>query len=453
MSTAEAPAKALSDPALKAALQELRRTDNVTNWLYLLRTYLYLALVIGGAVWFFEARAELGVPWWANVPVALLAVVLVGAGQHQLTGLAHEGSHYILFRNRYLNDLASDLFTMFPLFASIYHYRLQHLAHHQFVNDPDRDPDVSQLKTSGHWLGFPLARREVVRAFVRQLSPLRLVRFMRIRAQYNATGTDKNPYMFKGQKPSKGAVRVGVLYLLSLVGALTALFYTVDEWWALPITAAGMWLAVTVVFLRLPDNKFHQSKLKPVIHARYTSILRVGFITTLLTSLAVITKLTGAFAVAYFALLWVVPIFTSFAFFMILRQLVQHGNGGRGWINNSRTFILAPLIRFAVFPFGQDYHLPHHMYATVPHYRLKKLHALLMQYDEYRAEALEVHGYFASPEKPQVHPTVVDVLGPDYAPRDGSVHIDAEAVSVAEFTDTDGLAREVELSKEQPVTK
>lgn len=453
MSTAEAPAKALSDPALKAALQELRRTDNVTNWLFLLRTYLYLALVIGGAVWFFEARAELGAPWWANVPVALLAVILIGAGQHQLTGLAHEGSHYILFRNRYLNDLASDLFTMFPLFASIYHYRLQHLAHHQFVNDPDRDPDVSQLKTSGHWLGFPLARRAVIRAFVRQLSPLRLVRFMRIRAQYNATGTDKNPYMFKGQKPSKGAVRVGVLYLLSLVGALTALFYTVDEWWALPATAAGMWLAVAAVFLRLPDAKFHQSKLKPVIHARYTSILRVGFITTLLTSLAVVTKLTGAFAVAYFALLWVVPIFTSFAFFMILRQLVQHGNGGRGWINNSRTFILSPLIRFAVFPFGQDYHLPHHMYATVPHYRLKKLHALLMQYDEYRAEALEVHGYFASPESPQVHPTVVEVLGPEYAPRDGTVHIDAEAVSVAEFADADGLAREVELSKAQPVTK
>ena len=143
MSTAEAPTKTLSDPGLKAALQDLRRTDNGTNWWYLLRTYLYLALVIGGAVWFFENRAALELPWALNVPVALLAIVLVGAGQHQLTGLAHEGSHYILFRNRTLNDLASDLLTMFPMFASIYHYRLQHLAHHQFVNDPDRDPDVS----------------------------------------------------------------------------------------------------------------------------------------------------------------------------------------------------------------------------------------------------------------------------------------------------------------------
>ena len=33
----------------------------------------------------------------------------VGAGQHQLSGLAHEGAHHILFRNRWFNDLASDL--------------------------------------------------------------------------------------------------------------------------------------------------------------------------------------------------------------------------------------------------------------------------------------------------------------------------------------------------------
>lgn len=445
--TLQLPTRSLSDPALKAELQELRRTDNVTNWWYILRSYLYLALVIGLAVWFFENRAEWGLPWVLNVPVALLAIVLVGAGQHQLSGLAHEGSHYILFHNRVLNDLASDVFTMFPLFASIYHYRLQHLAHHQFVNDPDRDPDVSQLKTSGHWLGFPLARRAVIRALVRQLSPLRLIRFMRIRAQYNATGTDKNPYMLKGQKPSKGAVRVGLIYLMSLAATLLTLFYTVEQWWVLPAVAGGMWLVVVAVFLKLPDGKFHQSKLRPVIHARYTSALRVGYITLLLTSLAVVTKLTGAPAFPYFLLLWVVPLFTSFAFFMILRQLVQHGNGGRGWINNTRTFLVARLIRFAVFPFGQDYHLPHHMYATVPHYRLKKLHALLMQYPEYRAEALEVHGYFAPPESPQVHPTVVDVLGPDYAPASAEVHIDAEAVSVAEFSGAEELAREVEASK------
>src|SRR5438552_656054 len=111
----DSPPKSLADPALKALLQDLRRTDNVTNWLHLAGVYLYLAAVIGPAVWFFENRETLEVSWWWNVPVALAAIVLVGAGQHRLSGLAHEGSHHILFRHRYLNDLVADLFTMFPL--------------------------------------------------------------------------------------------------------------------------------------------------------------------------------------------------------------------------------------------------------------------------------------------------------------------------------------------------
>ena len=52
---------------------------------------------------------------------------------------------------------------------------------------------------------------------------------------YNATGTDKNPYMIKGQKPSKGAVRVGLIYIVTMVATLATLFCTTDAWW----TASG----------------------------------------------------------------------------------------------------------------------------------------------------------------------------------------------------------------------
>lgn len=448
MSTAtDTPAKSLSDPAFKAALQRLRATDNATNWYYIARTYLFLALVLGGAVAFFGLREDWGLSWWWNVPVALVAVVLVGAGQHNLSGLAHEGSHYILFRNRYLNDLASDLLCMFPLFASIYHYRLQHLAHHQFVNDPDRDPDVSQLKTSGHWLGFPLVRREVIRALVKQLWVPRLVRFMRVRAKYNATGTDSTPYLIKNQKPSKVAVLVGVVYLLAVAASLVTLFYTTSEWWPLVAVPFALWLVVGVVFLRLPADKFHRSRLNPVIHARYTSILRTGTITLGFVALTVATKLTGSPYVGYGLLLWVVPLFTSFSFFMILRQLVQHGNGGRGWVNNTRTFLVARPINFAVFPMGQDYHLPHHMFCTVPHFRLSELHDLLAPYPEFQAEGVVVKGYFVSPESPQIHPTVIDVLGPDYAPKTAEVHIDNDVMEDDHFSDRAAIEREAELSK------
>ncbi len=172
--------RTLMGPELKAALQQLRRTNNRTNWYYLLRTYLFLTLVIGGTVWFYDYREEADLSFWWNIPVTLFAIVLIGAGQHQLSGLAHEGVHHILFRNRKLNDIASDLLTMFPLFSSIHHYRLQHLAHHQFVNDPERDPDISQLKTSGHWLPFPILKQAFIRTLLKQLWVPRLIRFMRV---------------------------------------------------------------------------------------------------------------------------------------------------------------------------------------------------------------------------------------------------------------------------------
>src|SRR5262245_35727830 len=196
----EPVAKSLQDDDLKEHLQRLRQTDNLTNWYYVVRTYLFLLVVIGGAVWFDLYRQEQGWSWLASAAVFAAAVVLVGAGQHQLSGLAHEGVHHILFRNRLLNELTSDLLCLFPLFSSTHHYRLQHLAHHQFVNDPQRDPDVSQLQTSGHWLDFPLAKGVFVRTLLKQLWLPNLARFILVRAKYNATGADKNPYLRKGVK-------------------------------------------------------------------------------------------------------------------------------------------------------------------------------------------------------------------------------------------------------------
>jgi fatty acid desaturase len=325
MATTDA-AKSLDDPEFKAELQRLRRTDNLTNWYYIARTYLYLAAVIAGAVWVFELARTDAISFWWTVPTAVVAIALVGAGQHQLSGLAHEGVHHILFRNRILNDLASDLLTMFPLFSATHLYRLQHLAHHQFVNDPDRDPDVSQLRTSGHWLDFPVTPQAFLRTLARQAWVPKLIRFMRVRARYNATGADHSPYLIKGHTPSRTAVRIGLLYILLLIVSLTTLYYTADPKWLIAVPVA-LWAVVSLVYWRLPADKFIRTRLHPVIPARYMTILRLGFVAALFTTLAVVTKRTGAPAVLYYVLLWVVPMFTSFSFFMILRQLVQHGNG------------------------------------------------------------------------------------------------------------------------------
>src|SRR5258708_26392133 len=105
----------LADPRIKEQLQALRVTDNVTNFFYFARTYCYLTLVISGTLWFYALNDW---SWWLNIPVTILAIVLIGARQHQLTGLSHEASHHILFRNRFSNYLVSDMLFLFPLFSS-----------------------------------------------------------------------------------------------------------------------------------------------------------------------------------------------------------------------------------------------------------------------------------------------------------------------------------------------
>ena len=50
----------------------------------------------------------------------------------------------------------------------------------------------------------------------------------RIRAKYNAIPTDKNPYLKKGWKPNKVTIRVGIVYMLTLIAAL-ATFVALDQ--------------------------------------------------------------------------------------------------------------------------------------------------------------------------------------------------------------------------------
>src|SRR5204862_2354672 len=196
----------------------------------------------------------------------------------------------------------------------------------------------------------------------------------------------------------------------------------------LSLVPLAMFAAVMVFSTLIPESMYHQSRVHPVISMRAMTLGRISFVTVLFNALAWLGLYVTPYAAAFYLLLWVVPIFTSFSFFMILRQLVQHGNGDRGWLNNTRVFRVNTFIKFAVFPLGQDYHLPHHLFASVPHYRLRELHELLSQCAEYREQAVVVEGYFLPYEKPTTKPRVLEVLGPAHHGLSKDVHIDNEVL-------------------------
>jgi fatty acid desaturase len=154
-----------NDPWLNQEIMRLRAVDHSTNLGYLAIEYACLAAVIGGAIVFREWRRGSGLPWGWDLPVVALAVVVVGAVQHRLAGLGHEAAHYSLLKNKLLNDLIGDVFCMFPILSTVHFYRLFHLAHHQYTNDPTRDPDLVTLGGSKMVERFPMPRWEFIKSF------------------------------------------------------------------------------------------------------------------------------------------------------------------------------------------------------------------------------------------------------------------------------------------------
>lgn len=425
------------------AVRELKARDNVTNWPYLAQIYLVIAATIAGAIALNAEIAARGWAWEWTLLVNAIAILVLGATQHQFGGAIHEGTHFLLFKNRKLNELASDWLAAFPIYTSTYQFRIHHLAHHQFVNDPERDPDIAQLKESGHWLDFPIPPIELLWSFLKRLSPVRLLMFTIFRAKYSAVGFDEHAYIDPNEQGSKWPLRAGILFAVAAPIATAELIRLGYPLLGSALLAVSAVVVITYLLL-VPEKAFTQTRLAPVISHRATMISRVVYFAILYGTITALT-VSGVVSDAwrYFTLYWVVPLFTSFPLFMMLRQWVQHGNADRGRYTNTRVFLTNPLIDYAVFPWGMDYHLPHHLMASVPHYNLKRLHELLLADPVYREKGVVLHGFFVGSEGP----SALTALGPDHAPGAGErAYVDNAALEYAELRDAEAIAREAARS-------
>jgi fatty acid desaturase len=326
--------------------------------------------------------------------------------------------------------------------TSVYQFRLYHLAHHQFVNDPERDPDFALLKDSGHWLNFPVGKLSFIRMMLRQILLIDLVRYIIVRVRYNTIGSHKGgPYQMRGNQRKRIPERLTLaLFFLVIVNCAV-----VQKWgdpWMLIAFPLAIWGAVVAVLAFLPEASFEKARVKPVFHRRFMYMGQTAVFTGTIMVLSYIQATTGFMALRYFSSLWYVAILTTFPFFLILRQVIQHGNGDRGWLTNTRVFQMNPFVRYAVFPFGMDYHLPHHMYATIPHYRLKAFHEFLMTREKYRKSCQLVDNYIIPEGGTPRNPTVVEVLGPEYAAVNDEIHIDDTVLDDWEVEEKEAILQE-----------
>ncbi|MGO9470841.1 MAG: fatty acid desaturase family protein [Isosphaeraceae bacterium] len=391
------------DPVLQRRLMGLRRVDNTTNLIYLAVEYLALLMTAGIAIFLAESREYWGLSWWWNVPVFTAAVVLIGGIQHRLAGLGHEAAHYSFMKNRLLNDLIPDLFCMFPLMSALHFYRVFHLGHHQFTNDPDRDPDLLNLGPAKRAGEFPMSRLRFIFAiyFCALVAPLRCLRYQWAYLQVNTLGTGRNVYVRKPASsggPPEARIRLGTMlgiaYVFGFAAVLRLLTGLGQPRWIIPTGFCGMGLAALITYC-LPDWAIYRSPFRHAYSPRFASAVRLSFYTTVLSALAYIRWATGGASFIYPILLWQLPLGTSFMFFMFLRDVYQHSNADTGRLTNSRVFFPDFFTRWAVFVYGQDMHVPHHLFPAVPHYRLRRLHELLkLSHAGYRLDVVEAHGTF-----------------------------------------------------------
>lgn len=272
-------------------------------------------LAVAQTLGLLACAVALGVLTWPS-PWLLPAVLLAGIGQHGLFILAHEAAHYRLLPSRAANDALGRLLGMAGG-VSMCTYRVTHRLHHNNLYTAD-DPD-----TAIHG-GYPRGRGYLARKLLRDVAGLNAWKtyayFFGAPAINDDTRREIRP-LDDTSPELRAAARADRLWVVGFHLAAPALAAATGGWRGLAMYAV-LWLLPLLTVLQ------------PILRAR--AVLEHGGVTDLSS------PLTAA-------------------------------RTNRTW--GSPLNLAA---RFLLFPHHVNYHLEHHLYPAVPHYRLPALHRLLL---------------------------------------------------------------------------
>lgn len=91
---------------------------------------------------------------WA---VYLVSALIIASRMQALGVMMHDGAHWLLYQNRFVNDLVSDAFIAFPLGMSTTLYRKTHFRHHRYTNT-EQDQDLAAQIEEQEWYQWPKSR-------------------------------------------------------------------------------------------------------------------------------------------------------------------------------------------------------------------------------------------------------------------------------------------------------
>ena len=98
-----------------------------------------------------------------NLITFFISAIIIAAKQFQMVVFMHDGAHGLIFKNRKLNDFASQWLCAYPVMTDTIPYRKVHSQHHKFT-DTEKDPDLSLTAA------FPTSWKSLARKFIRDLT-------------------------------------------------------------------------------------------------------------------------------------------------------------------------------------------------------------------------------------------------------------------------------------------
>jgi fatty acid desaturase len=300
--TSDGYAGALPDRISGDVLRSLSRVSVARSWVHIVLEWLAVAAAVAVGEWLHR--------WYGY----LAAVIWIGARQHALIILMHEGTHYRIARNRWWNDFLTEVFLGGPAFVSMRDYRVTHFAHHRYVNTGD-DPDWA-AKQNDDW-AFPKPGEKLGWLLLQDLM------LLRVREQV-----------------------VGLVLSLNQPPASWREFRSYHLWrWSYYAAA----FAIIVYF---------------------------GW-------------------ERQFLIYWVVPYFTWLKLILRWRSIAEHfGIENGDAYTLTRTTYPRLWERLLVTPKHANYHLDHHLYPSVPFFRLPQLHAELMKIPRFARTAHVTSSYW-----------------------------------------------------------
>jgi len=168
-----------------------------------------------------------------NLAVYLLTVAFIGARQHALLILMHDGVHYRLFRDRRLNDWTAEIILAWPNLISARAYRKNHFAHHRFLNTA-QDPDWARRQGDSTWV-FPKHWTRLALLMLRDASGRGAIYYLRLALML----LSKDTGVSRGFLAARYGFYAAMLLLLGCFGALHLLLM----YWFVPLFT---WM--TVIF-------------------------------------------------------------------------------------------------------------------------------------------------------------------------------------------------------------